>query len=299
LLAKQVGIPKLVAFLNKCDMVEDEDLLELVEMEVRELLSKYDFDGDDAPITRGSALMALEGKDGALGKESVLELMKTVDEYIDLPTRSLDQPFLMPIEGVYQIEGRGTVVTGKIERGVINSGDVIDILGFGPTNSTTITGVEMFKKTLDRGEAGDNVGLLVRGKKRDELKRGMVLAAPKSIEVRNHFKAEVYCLTKDEGGRHTPFFSDYRPQFYFRTADVTGSITLEEGVEMVMPGDNATMTIKILNDVAIEKGQRFALREGGKTVGAGVISEVKDNLSEQERAAMMMSKAQRKAKADK
>lgn len=299
LLAKQVGIPKLVGFMNKCDMVDDEDLLELVEMELRELLSAYDFDGDDAPVTRGSALMALEGKDGELGVDSVLELMKTVDEYIDLPTRLTDEPFLMPVEGVYQIEGRGTVVTGKIERGTINSGDTIDIIGFGPTQQTTVTGVEMFKKTLDRGEAGDNVGLLVRGKKRDELRRGMVLAAAKTIEVRNHFEGEVYCLKKEEGGRHTPFFSEYRPQFYFRTADVTGTITLTGGTEMVMPGDNATINIKILGDIAIEKGQRFALREGGKTVGAGVVSKLLENMTDQEKGMMMMSKANRKKVTDK
>lgn len=294
LLARQVGIPHLVGFMNKCDMVEDEDLLELVEMEIRELLNLYQFPGDDIPITRGSALMALDGKEGPLGKDSVLELMKTVDENIELPVRLVDEPFLMPVEGVYSIEGRGTVVTGKIERGVVNSGDNLEIVGFGPVQTTTCTGVEMFKKTLDRGEAGDNVGLLIRGKKRDDLKRGQVLCAPKSVATNNNFEAEVYCLKKEEGGRHTPFFSDYRPQFYFRTADVTGAIYLKEGTEMVMPGDNATLNIKVLSEIAIEKGQRFALREGGKTVGAGVVSTLLPNLTDKERGELLMSKALRK-----
>lgn len=296
LLARQVGIPKLVVFMNKCDIVDDEDLLELVEMEIRELLSMYQFDGDDVPVTKGSALMALEGKQDELGAPSVIELMKTVDEYIPLPTRLVDEPFLMPVEGVYSIEGRGTVVTGRIERGVIKTGDPLELVGYGKTQTTTCTGVEMFKKTLDRGEAGDNVGLLVRGKKREDIRRGQVLSAPGQVQINNHFEAEMYVLTKDEGGRHTPFFTEYRPQFYFRTADVTGVIQLHEGTEMVMPGDNATLTIKVIGDVVIEKGQRFALREGGKTVGAGVVSKLLPNLDDKEKGQFFMSKKDRQLK---
>ena len=274
LLARQVGIPALVVFLNKVDAVDDEELLELVEMEVRELLDFYEFPGDDTPIVRGSALCALNGSNNEIGKEAVLQLMETVDEYIEEPARALDKPFLMPVEDVFSIAGRGTVVTGRVEQGVINSGDDIEIVGLGETKKTTCTGVEMFKKTLDRGQAGDNIGALLRGVKREDIKRGQVLAAPKYIETAKSFEAEIYVLTQDEGGRHTPFFANYRPQFFIRTADVTGSIDLPEGTEMVMPGDNATLIVNLITPVAVEEGLRFALREGGKTVGAGVISKL-------------------------
>lgn len=283
LLARQIGVPQLCVFLNKCDQVDDEELLELVEMEIRELLDIYKYDGAGISIIRGSALLALEGKDGELGKDSVLKLMAAVDNDIPTPPRVTDAPFLLPIEGVYSIEGRGTVVTGRVERGVVKTGDNLEILGLGPTQTTTCTGVEMFKKNLGQGEAGDNVGVLIRGKKRDEVERGQILAAPGTVKCNNHFEAQVYCLTKDEGGRHTPFFSNYRPQFYFRTADVTGNVKLMKGTEMVMPGDDATIEISLLGDIVVEQGQRFALREGGRTVGAGVVSKILDPLTEQQR----------------
>jgi len=288
LLARQVGIPELVVFLNKVDMVDDEDLLELVEMEVRELLSMYKYDGEETPITRGSALCALEGREHTIGRDAILELMKTCDEYIPIPQRETDKDFLMPVEGVYSIEGRGTVVTGRIERGVIKNGDGIEIVGLGPKQTSTCTGVEMFKKLLDRGEAGDNVGILVRGKKREDIKRGMVVCKPGSISVHNHFDAEVYVLNKEEGGRHTPFFCNYRPQFYFRTADLSGNVMLQKGTEMVMPGDNALLTIKLIGDVAIEKGLRFAIREGGRTVGAGVVTTIQTNMTAEEKSRLLM-----------
>ena len=274
LLARQVGVPALVVFLNKVDMVDDEELLELVELEVRELLSKYNFPGDDIPIVKGSALQALEGKDGPLGEASVLELMAAVDAYIPQPERAVDQPFLMPIEDVFTISGRGTVVTGRIERGVVKVGDEIEIVGIKATVKTTCTGVEMFRKLLDRGEAGDNVGVLLRGTKREDVERGQVLCKPGSITPHTKFEAETYVLTKEEGGRHTPFFANYRPQFYFRTTDVTGTVTLQQGVEMVMPGDNTPISGELLTPVALEKGARFAIREGGRTVGAGTITEI-------------------------
>ena len=274
LLARQVGVPALVVYLNKVDQVDDEELLELVEMEVRELLSSYDFPGDDIPIVKGSALAALEGRDEEIGANSIQELMKAVDEYIPQPDRPRDQPFLMPIEDVFSISGRGTVVTGRIERGIVNVGDEIEILGIRDTTKTICTGVEMFRKLLDQGEAGDNVGVLLRGTKREDVERGQVLAAPGSIKPHRSFKAEAYILTKEEGGRHTPFFSNYRPQFYFRTTDVTGSIELPAGTEMVMPGDNIAMTATLITPIAMEEGLRFAIREGGRTVGAGVVSAI-------------------------
>ena len=272
LLARQVGVPALAVFLNKVDQVDDAELLELVELEVRELLSSYEFPGDDIPIISGSALAALEGKDDNIGKEKILELMKAVDEYIPTPDRPKDQPFLMPIEDVFSISGRGTVVTGRIERGVVNVNEEIEIIGIRETQKTTCTGVEMFRKLLDQGEAGDNVGVLLRGTKREEVERGQVLAKPGSITPHTKFKAEAYILTKDEGGRHTPFFSNYRPQFYFRTTDVTGSVILPEGTEMVMPGDNISMEVELIAPIAMDDGLRFAIREGGRTVGAGAVS---------------------------
>ena len=274
LLARQVGVPAIVVFLNKVDMVDDEELLELVELEVRELLTKYGFPGDDIPIVKGSGLAALEGRDDAVGKERVLELMAAVDAYIPQPERAVDLPFLMPIEDVFSISGRGTVVTGRVERGVVKVGEEVEIVGIRPTTKTTCTGVEMFRKLLDQGQAGDNVGVLLRGTKRDDVERGQVLCKPGSITPHTKFKGEVYILTKEEGGRHTPFFSNYRPQFYFRTTDVTGSIKLPEGTEMVMPGDNVAMEVDLIAPIAMEKGLRFAIREGGRTVGAGVVAKV-------------------------
>ncbi len=275
LLARQVGVPAIVVYLNKVDQVDDEELLELVELEVRELLSAYEFPGDDIPIIKGSALSALEGKDDdGIGRASILELMKAVDEYIPQPDRPMDRPFLMPIEDVFSISGRGTVVTGRVERGVVNVGDEIEIVGIKETQKTTCTGVEMFRKLLDRGEPGDNVGVLLRGTKRDEVERGQVLCKPGSITPHTKFSAETYVLTKEEGGRHTPFFSNYRPQFFFRTTDVTGTIDLPEGTEMVMPGDNITMQVNLICPIAMEEGLRFAIREGGRTVGAGVVAKI-------------------------
>ena len=274
LLARQVGVPYIIVFLNKCDMVDDPELLELVEMEVRELLSSYDFPGDTIPIIKGSAKLALEGDQSELGEPAVLKLAETLDSYIPTPERALDQPFLMPIEDVFSISGRGTVVTGRVERGVIRVGDEIEIVGIKPTAKTTCTGVEMFRKLLDEGEAGDNVGILLRGTKREDVERGQVLAKPGTITPHTKFTAEVYVLTKEEGGRHTPFFKGYRPQFYFRTTDVTGTIELPEGTEMVMPGDNITMTVQLICPIAMEQGLRFAIREGGHTVGAGVVAKI-------------------------
>ena len=273
LLARQVGVPALVIFMNKVDLVDDEELLDLVEMEVRELLNEYEFPGDDIPIIRGSALGALNGE--AKWIEKVKELMTVVDEYIPMPERLIDKDFLMPVEDVFSITGRGTVATGRIERGIINSGDPVDILGMGAENlKSTVTGVEMFRKILNRGEAGDNTGLLLRGIDKDEIRRGMVICKPGSVTPHKRFKAEVYVLSKEEGGRHTPFFSKYRPQFYFRTTDVTGEIKLPEGVEMVMPGDNVTIDVELINTIAMEKGLRFAIREGGRTVGSGQVTEI-------------------------
>ena len=274
LLARQVGVPALVVYMNKVDQVDDEELLELVEMEIRELLSSYDFPGDDIPIVQGSALAALEGRDDEIGKNSILELMKAVDEYIPQPDRPKDQPFLMPIEDVFSISGRGTVVTGRIESGVVKVGEEIEIVGLKDTVKTTCTGVEMFRKLLDSGEAGDNVGVLLRGTAREDVERGQVLAKPGSITPHTKFTAEAYILTKEEGGRHTPFFTKYRPQFYFRTTDVTGMCTLPEGTEMVMPGDNISMEVELIAPIAMDEGLRFAIREGGRTVGAGVVSKV-------------------------
>ena len=274
LLARQVGVPALVVFLNKVDQVDDEELLELVEMEVRELLSSYDFPGDDIPIVAGSALAAVEGRDPEIGKDKILELMAEVDKYIPTPDRPIDQSFLMPIEDVFSISGRGTVVTGRIERGVVTVGEEIEIIGIRDTVKTTCTGVEMFRKLLDRGEAGDNVGILLRGIDRDGVERGQVLAKPGSITPHAKFVAEAYILTKEEGGRHTPFFTNYRPQFYFRTTDVTGVVTLKEGTEMVMPGDNVEMNVELITPIAMDQGLRFAIREGGRTVGAGVVSKI-------------------------
>ena len=274
LLARQVGVPAIVVYMNKCDQVDDPELLELVEMEIRDLLSSYDFPGDEIPIVKGSALVALEDGDPELGKNSILKLMEEVDRYIPQPDRPKDKPFLMPIEDVFSISGRGTVVTGRVERGVIKVGDEIEIVGIKPTQKTTCTGIEMFRKLLDEGEAGDNIGVLLRGTKREEVERGQVLAAPGSITPHTQFKCECYILTKEEGGRHTPFFSNYRPQFYFRTTDVTGSIELPAGTEMVMPGDNITMTAKLIHPIAMNEGLRFAIREGGHTVGAGVVSKI-------------------------
>ena len=274
LLARQVGVPAIVVYLNKADMVDDPELLELVEMEVRELLSEYEFDGDSIPVVTGSALKALEGDDSEMGTQSIVRLVEAMDEAIPTPERPVDQPFLLPIEDVFSISGRGTVVTGRVERGVIKVGDEVEIVGLGETRKTTATGVEMFRKLLDQGEAGDNVGVLLRGVKRDEVERGQVLCKPKSITPHTKFEAEVYVLSKDEGGRHTPFFQGYRPQFYFRTTDVTGTVELPEGTEMVMPGDNVKMTVELISPIAMEDGLRFAIREGGRTVGAGVVSKI-------------------------
>ena len=274
LLARQVGVPALVVFLNKVDQVDDDELLELVEMEVRELLSSYEFPGDDIPIVKGSALAALEGRDDTIGKEAILSLMTEVDAYIPQPDRPKDQPFLMPIEDVFSISGRGTVVTGRVERGIINVGEEIEIVGIKETQTTTCTGVEMFRKLLDQGEAGDNVGVLLRGTKREEVERGQVLCHPGTIKPHTKFKAEAYILTKEEGGRHTPFFTNYRPQFYFRTTDVTGVCQLPSGTEMVMPGDNVEMEVELIVPIAMEEKLRFAIREGGRTVGAGVVSSI-------------------------
>ncbi|WP_443646408.1 elongation factor Tu [Candidatus Ponderosibacter sp. Uisw_141_02] len=274
LLARQVGVPALCVFMNKVDQVDDEELLELVEMEIRELLSSYDFPGDDIPIVRGSALAALEDSNETIGREAIKALMEAVDSYIPQPERPKDQPFLMPIEDVFSISGRGTVVTGRIERGIVNVGEEIEIVGLKDTVKTTCTGVEMFRKLLDQGEAGDNVGVLLRGTKREDVERGQVLCKPGSIAPHTEFKCEAYVLTKDEGGRHTPFFSNYRPQFYFRTTDVTGSVELPEGTEMVMPGDNIAMTVTLIAPIAMDEGLRFAIREGGRTVGAGVVATV-------------------------
>jgi elongation factor Tu len=274
LLARQVGVPYIVVYLNKADMVDDKELLELVEMEVRELLSKYDFPGDDTPIVIGSALKALEGEDSELGVKSIQRLADALDSYIPEPKRAVDGPFLMPIEDVFTISGRGTVVTGRVERGIVKVGDELEIVGLKNTMKTVCTGVEMFRKLLDQGQAGDNVGVLLRGTKREEVERGQVLAKPGSITPHTKFAAEVYVLSKDEGGRHTPFFNGYRPQFYFRTTDVTGSVDLPEGTEMVMPGDNVAITVSLIQPIAMEQGLRFAIREGGKTVGAGVVSKV-------------------------
>ena len=274
LLAKQVGVPYIVVFLNKCDMVDDPELLDLVEMEVRDLLTSYGFPGDTIPIVKGSALKTLEGDTGELGSQAILKLMDTVDSYIPDPKRDIDHPFLMPIEDVFSISGRGTVVTGRVERGVIKVGDEIEIVGLRPTQKTTCTGVEMFRKLLDQGQAGDNVGILLRGTKREEVERGQVLAKPGSITPHTEFEAEVYILTKEEGGRHTPFFKNYRPQFYFRTTDVTGTVTLPEGVEMVMPGDNVKIHVELISQIAMEQGLKFAIREGGRTIGAGVVSKI-------------------------
>ena len=274
LLARQVGVPALCVFMNKVDQVDDEELLELVEMEIRELLSSYDFPGDDIPIVRGSALAALEDSNEAIGRDAIKALMEAVDGYIPQPERPKDQPFLMPIEDVFSISGRGTVVTGRIERGIVNVGEEIEIVGLKDTVKTTCTGVEMFRKLLDQGEAGDNVGVLLRGTKREDVERGQVLCKPGSIAPHTEFKCEAYVLTKDEGGRHTPFFSNYRPQFYFRTTDVTGSVELPEGTEMVMPGDNIAMTVTLIAPIAMDEGLRFAIREGGRTVGAGVVATV-------------------------
>jgi elongation factor Tu len=274
LLARQVGVPALVVYMNKVDQVDDAEILELVELEVRELLSSYDFPGDDIPIIKGSALAALEGRDDEIGKNSIVELMNAVDEFIPQPDRPVDKPFLMPIEDVFSISGRGTVVTGRVETGVVNVGDEVEIIGIRDTQKTTVTGVEMFRKLLDRGEAGDNIGALLRGTGRDDVERGQVLAKPGSVNPHTDFNAEVYVLSKDEGGRHTPFFANYRPQFYFRTTDVTGEVLLPEGTEMVMPGDNVTIGVKLIAPIAMDEGLRFAIREGGRTVGSGVVSKI-------------------------
>jgi elongation factor Tu len=274
LLARQVGVPYIVVFLNKADMVDDEELIELVELEIRELLSAYDFPGDDIPIIKGSALKGLEGDAGELGEQAILKLMEAVDSYIPEPERAIDKPFLMPVEDVFSISGRGTVATGRVERGIIKVGEEVEIVGIRPTQKTTVTGVEMFRKLLDEGRAGDNIGALLRGVKREEIERGQVLAKPGSITPHTKFKAEAYILTKEEGGRHTPFFNGYRPQFYFRTTDVTGVAELPEGTEMVMPGDNVAMTVNLITPIAMDEGLRFAIREGGRTVGAGVVSSI-------------------------
>ena len=274
LLARQVGVPYIIVFMNKCDMVDDEELLELVEMEIRDLLSSYDFPGDDVPIIKGSALKALEGDTSDIGETAIFALADALDSYIPTPERAVDKPFLLPIEDVFSISGRGTVVTGRVERGIIHVGDEIEIVGLKDTQKTTCTGVEMFRKLLDEGQAGDNVGVLLRGTKREDVERGQVLAKPGTITPHTKFKAEVYVLSKEEGGRHTPFFANYRPQFYFRTTDVTGAVTLEEGVEMVMPGENVAITVELIAPIAMEEGLRFAIREGGRTVGAGVVSSV-------------------------
>jgi len=274
LLARQVGVPSLVVYMNKVDMVDDPELLDLVEMEVRELLSNFQFPGDDIPIIRGSALCALEDKQRDLGHDSILRLMQAVDEYIPQPKRDIDRPFLMPIEDVFSISGRGTVVTGRVERGIVKVGDEIEIVGLKATIKTVVTGVEMFRKLLDSGQAGDNIGALLRGTKREDVERGQVLAAPGSITPHTQFQAEAYILTKEEGGRHTPFFTNYRPQFYFRTTDVTGMVKLPEGTEMVMPGDNVQMEVELIAPIAMDEGLRFAIREGGRTVGAGVVAKI-------------------------
>jgi elongation factor Tu len=274
LLSRQVGVPYIVVFLNKADMVDDAELIELVEMEIRELLNQYEFPGDDTPIIIGSALKALEGEDSEIGKQSVIKLVEALDSYIPEPERAIDGKFLMPIEDVFSISGRGTVVTGRVERGIIKVGEEVEIVGIRDTQKTTCTGVEMFRKLLDQGQAGDNVGVLLRGTKRDEVERGQVLAHVNTIKPHSHFKAEIYVLSKDEGGRHTPFFNGYRPQFYFRTTDVTGAVELPEGVEMVMPGDNISVTVKLIAPIAMEDGLRFAIREGGRTVGAGVVASI-------------------------
>ncbi|MBE5073145.1 elongation factor Tu [Erythrobacteraceae bacterium E2-1 Yellow Sea] len=274
LLARQVGVPALVVYMNKVDQVDDEEILELVELEVRELLSSYDFDGDNIPIIKGSALAALEGRDDEIGKNSIIALMEAVDEHIPQPDRPVDKAFLMPIEDVFSISGRGTVVTGRVETGVVNVGDEVEIVGIRDTQKTTVTGVEMFRKLLDRGEAGDNIGALIRGIGREDVERGQVLCKPGSVSPHTEFSAEVYVLSKDEGGRHTPFFANYRPQFYFRTTDVTGEVILPEGTEMVMPGDNVTISVKLIAPIAMDEGLRFAIREGGRTVGSGVVSSI-------------------------
>ncbi|MBC6438916.1 MAG: elongation factor Tu, partial [Rhodospirillales bacterium] len=274
LLARQVGVPAIVVYMNKVDQVDDEELLELVELEVRELLSSYDFPGDEIPVVKGSALAAMEDRDPEIGANTILELMAAVDSYIPTPERAIDRPFLMPIEDVFSISGRGTVVTGRVERGVVTTGDEVEIVGIKDTTKTVCTGVEMFRKLLDRGEAGDNIGALLRGTKREEVERGQVLAQPATITPHTKFKAETYVLTKDEGGRHTPFFTNYRPQFYFRTTDVTGHVLLPDGVEMVMPGDNITMNVELIAPIAMDEGLRFAIREGGRTVGAGVVAQI-------------------------
>ena len=274
LLARQVGVPALVVYMNKVDQVDDEEILELVELEVRELLSSYDFPGDDIPIVKGSALAALEGRDDNIGRDSINALMAAVDSYIPQPPRPTDKPFLMPVEDVFSISGRGTVVTGRIETGIIKVGEEVEIIGLKPTTKTTVTGVEMFRKLLDQGEAGDNVGALVRGVKREDVERGQVLAKPGSVNPHTSFESEVYVLSKDEGGRHTPFFANYRPQFYFRTTDVTGSVTLPEGTEMVMPGDNVKLQVELIAPIAMDEGLRFAIREGGRTVGSGVVAKI-------------------------
>jgi elongation factor Tu len=274
LLARQVGVPALVVYMNKVDQVDDEEILELVELEVRELLSSYDFDGDNIPIVKGSALAALEGRDDNIGKDSIIALIEAVDSFIPQPDRPIDKPFLMPIEDVFSISGRGTVVTGRIETGIVNVGDEVEIVGIKDTRKTTVTGVEMFRKLLDRGEAGDNVGALIRGVARDEVERGQVLCKPGTVKPHTEFEAEVYVLSKDEGGRHTPFFANYRPQFYFRTTDVTGEVILPEGTEMVMPGDNVSIGVKLIAPIAMDEGLRFAIREGGRTVGSGVVAKI-------------------------
>ncbi|HZW20174.1 elongation factor Tu [Noviherbaspirillum sp.] len=274
LLARQVGVPYIIVFLNKCDMVDDAELLELVEMEVRELLSKYEFPGDDLPIIRGSAKLALEGDKGDLGEAAIMKLAEALDSYIPTPERAVDGTFLMPVEDVFSISGRGTVVTGRVERGIVKVGEEIEIVGIRDTQKTTCTGVEMFRKLLDQGQAGDNVGVLLRGTKREDVERGQVLAKPGSIKPHSHFTGEIYVLSKDEGGRHTPFFNNYRPQFYFRTTDVTGAIELPKDKEMVMPGDNVSITVKLISPIAMEEGLRFAIREGGRTVGAGVVAKI-------------------------
>ena len=274
LLARQVGVPHIIVFLNKCDMVDDAELLELVEMEVRELLTKYDFPGDDTPIIHGSAKLALEGDKGPLGEQAIMKLADAMDSYFPTPERAVDGAFLMPVEDVFSISGRGTVVTGRVERGIVKVGEEIEIVGITPTVKTTCTGVEMFRKLLDQGQAGDNVGILLRGTKREDVQRGQVLCKPGSVKPHTHFTAEIYVLSKDEGGRHTPFFNNYRPQFYFRTTDVTGAIELPKEKEMVMPGDNVSITVKLINPIAMEEGLRFAIREGGKTVGSGVVAKI-------------------------
>ncbi len=274
LLSRQVGVPRIVVYLNKCDMVEDQELLELVEMEVRELLSLYNFPGDDTPIIRGSALKALSGEDSELGTQSIKKLMDALDTFIEMPIRQLDKPFIMPVEDVFSISGRGTVATGRIEAGIIKVGEEVEIVGLRPTQKTTVTGVEMFRKLLDQGQAGDNVGILLRGVKKDDIERGQVIVKPGTVTPHTKFEAEIYVLSKEEGGRHSPFFAGYRPQFYFRTTDVTGAVTLPEGVEMVMPGDNVKITVELISPIAMHEGVRFAIREGGRTVGAGVVGKI-------------------------